>query len=214
MSSSSVLTTRNEKRPARCGLCGHEPVGPRVTRCGHNLCTRCLTDHLETEKVQSQQQNRITADNHNEEDMKPAVVEPPKKKFKSNGGEPAGLSLGEVQMRCPQTGCNRLLHLPNWHIDNFPPNSTLVAEIKKAKQDQNRISEKAKCKNHAMMTEIYCATCKMQICLKCLGDHRKHDTLDSDTAIRVSRVSCLENARSAIRSTRKLKWKSRKRYVN
>ncbi len=61
-------------------------------------------------KGQSQQQNRITADNHNDEDMKPAVVEPPKKKFKSTGSEFAGLSLGEAQMRCPQTGTSIIFH--------------------------------------------------------------------------------------------------------
>ena len=42
---------------ARCGLCGGEPVGLRVMRCGHNFCARCLADHLETLREYNENKN-------------------------------------------------------------------------------------------------------------------------------------------------------------
>ena len=108
---------------ARCGLCGGEPVGPRVTVCGHNFCTRCLADHLETEHSKADSQNLAGGDSPQEDNSTTTESPSPPKKFKSA----ANCQLDGIHFPCPQTGCDRLLHIPNWDIENFPLNSTLAS---------------------------------------------------------------------------------------
>ena len=90
----------------------------------------------------------------------------------------------EMQIPCPQTGCDRLLHLPDWHVDNIPPNSALAAQIEKEKEAKF-MRAPLECKIHAVKKEAFCDTCKTQICIMCLDDHEDHKILylDGDETI-------------------------------
>ncbi len=169
----------NEPRVPRCGLCRCEPVGPRLTRCGHNFCTRYLADHLDrlrTDSAAQVPQNAPpTRQAQNLENSTP---------FSESGrhiteSEPDDSAVSyrtqnsAIRITCPQFGCSRLMYLPHWLIDNFSPNSTLSAQLERKKY--GKIFGPAQlCEKHSKEAEIFCDVCKIQICTRCLDDHPKH----------------------------------------
>ena len=103
-------------------------------------------------------------------------------------------SSGDVfplQIPCPQTGCGRQLHQPDWHVDNIPPNSALAAQIEKEKEERV-LRAPLECKKHSIKKEAFCDTCRTQICMMCLDDHRKHDILYLESAVKQYGTLCSE----------------------
>ena len=87
-STSAELAISEEAREGRCGLCGGVPVGPRVIRCGHNFCTRCLTDRLEKLRVESERKIGLFYNQANSAISIPQVTYSGNNPTSSTGKEP------------------------------------------------------------------------------------------------------------------------------
>ncbi len=185
----------DEPRVSRCGLCGVEPVGPRVTRCGHNFCTRCLTDHLErlrTEFAAEVPQNApLTRQSQDLESSTPSSESGVH--ISESESDDSTVSYrtqnSGIRITWPQFGCSRLLYLPNLHIGNFPPNSTLSAQLESKKYGKIFMPAQV-CEKRSKEAEIFCYACKIQICARCLDYHQKHEVLFFESAVTRYRTLC------------------------
>ena len=181
----SSISAADEVPPARCGLCDGDPVGPRVTLCGPNFCARCLTSHLEREKSRADRKRQrdrfLLGSSHS--GRRPTCT--PSKKLRPLTNEPPKSAESDsIQFQCPQTGCHRVLSVPNWNIENFPPISTLSVHLKQEKEVQI-LATPPVCPRHSKLEELFCDTCRIQICSECVDDHGFHKIFNWKSAIKL-----------------------------
>ena len=143
-----------------CAACKTLMNEPRMSRCGHSFCTSCLESMLQT------RQEFVTLE-------APSSISSSMKKG--------------FRFQCPLAECEKKEYLvPTLCVDQFPINLTLKQLIEDWKLKENE----SVCQQHRRVTEWFCLDCSREICKSCLKEHKLHDFLEKDEAIKIYIGQC------------------------
>ena len=88
-----------------------------------------------------------------------------------------------IMFQCPQEDCGKPKYLiPSASIEHFPPNIYLKNEVEKVKMRETE----AICAEHQQPYIRFCkeTTCMCEICIDCIDNHQKHETIKKELAIK------------------------------
>ena len=144
-----------------CAKCQKIMIEPRVSRCGHSFCKKCLENLLQTYRQSSEDSESLGSINQQI----------------------------SINFRCPIKECGNEYTISSPNIDFFPPNINIAQMIEE--ENLRNTAIEAKCSKHIEKPkELFCITCKKDLCTKCLVDHVGHDCRDKDQVIQFFIENC------------------------